>query len=161
MTAPSIGRDLRTGASLGSVGGLATGDVGYLLPSGQVVVCGRRDDYLVANGRNVYAPAIEAAVTAVDAVRDGRATAVAIPTGGWIIALESTLADADRSGAARLRRDARRASIAVAGVAPDAVLVLPRGRLPLTSSGKLQRHEVVRRWAAGDLVESGDGEVEP
>lgn len=150
--APTIGEDAATGQSLaGPDGRLDAGDLGCI-EDGQVYVCGRRDDYLVVHGRNLYAPSIESAVGAVVGVRSGRVTAVGSPDGAWVIVVEADQRDRAERGAIRtIRAGVRRASVAASGVAPDEVLVLARGALPLTSSGKLQRHEVRKRWLTGRL----------
>jgi fatty-acyl-CoA synthase len=44
-----------------------------------------------------------------------------------------------------------RAVLARTGVRPDEVVLLAPGALPRTSSGKLRRHEALRRWLAGRL----------
>lgn len=136
------------GAPFGSGGILETGDLGFL-DGDDLFVCGRLDDHVVVRGRTLYAPAIEMAVGDVDGVRSGRATAVGSPSGTWLLAVEAdprcTVADA------ALRDAVRRAASRVAGSRPDEIVVLAPGRLPMTASGKLQRHEVARRWIAGEL----------
>ncbi|HEV7722800.1 MAG TPA: hypothetical protein VGO60_16020, partial [Iamia sp.] len=62
---------------------------------------------------------------------------------------------AGRGDAGRLRADVRRAVVTATSVAPDDVVVLAPGELPMTSSGKLQRHLVRARWIAGDLDAGG------
>lgn len=157
VTAPAIGRDVLGDRSFaGADGRLRTGDLGYTTERGDVVVVGRADDYLVVNGRSLYAPAIERAVGRVAGVRPGRVTAVGDPTGAWIVAVE-VAPGVGAADEARVRREVRRAAAREGGAAPDVVVVVERGALPLTSSGKLQRHEVLRRWVAGTLASAEPG----
>ncbi len=148
---PAAGWDPRRQRSFaGPDGVLPTGDLGYVDDDGWVYVCGRADDHIVAHGRNVYAPAIEAAVAALPGVRDGRVTAVDSPSGDWLVAFETTATDAPSSN--DLIREVQRVSVAVAASRPTDILALPPGHLPMTPSGKVQRHEVRRRWMTGTLV---------
>jgi fatty-acyl-CoA synthase len=141
---PSIGVDGVTGASFaGPDGWCATGDRGFVDGDGWVTICGRMDDRLVVHGRYVDAPAVEAAVCGTAGVRDGRAAAVGLPTGEWVILVEtnrSRLAPSPEGD--RVRNEVRRRAVAVAGVQPDDVWCVPTGTLPFTSSGKLQRHRL-------------------
>ena len=147
---PSIGVDGRTGASFaGPDGWMATGDDGFL-DRDWVYVCGRRDEYLVAHGRNVYAPAVEAAAAEVSGVRDGRVAAVGLPDGSWALVAEatgSTLRSAP--GAEQLRTRLRRAVVRVAAADPDAVHLVRRGTLPVTTSGKIRRRQLRADLVAG------------
>jgi acyl-CoA synthetase (AMP-forming)/AMP-acid ligase II len=153
---PSVGFDGRTGRSFGDGDGwYQTGDTGFL-DSGWVYVCGRTDDHLVAHGRNIYAPAIDAAVGDVDGIRRGRVTTAALPTGEWAVVVERV----DQSPASvatlkRLRNDVRRAAVAIGGASPDVVAVVDRGSLPLTASGKVQRNEVRARLIRGEITDGG------
>lgn len=153
IMAPAAGNDAATGRPLANAEGLlATGDIGYLSEDGWVYVCGRGDDHLVAHGRNIYAPVVESAVSNVPGVRDGRVTAIGTPTGEWIIAAELDGAGlSSTTEIARLRQEVRRAAVSVSTASPDEVILLRPGTLPMTSSGKLQRHEVRRRWLNGAL----------
>jgi fatty-acyl-CoA synthase len=147
---PSIGVDGRTGTSFaGPDGWMATGDEGFV-DQDWVYVCGRRDEYLVAYGRNVYAPAVEAAAAEVAGVRDGRVAAVGLPDGRWALVAEttgSTLRSAP--GADQLRSRLRRAVVRVAAADPDAVHLVRRGTLPVTTSGKIRRGQLRADLVAG------------
>ena len=60
----------------------------------------------------------------------------------------------------RLRHEVRRRAVAVAGVQPDDVRCVPKGTLPFTPSGKLQRHRVVRilaGQASADVLAGATG----
>ena len=88
IAGPSIGIDGRTGRSFaGTDGRLVTNDLGFV-DDGWVYVCGRTDDYFVANGRNIFAPEVEDAVSRVPGVRPGRVTVVGTPEGDWVLVAE-------------------------------------------------------------------------
>lgn len=125
---------------------LDTGDLGYLV-DGELVVCGRAKDVLFAAGRNVYPQDIETAAMDVAGVRASAAFGVPGPDGdSLIVAVEA------RPGSATgLGRTVAAAVTDVAGMRPAEVLVLPPGRLPKTSSGKLRRAEAKRRFLCGEL----------
>jgi acyl-CoA synthetase (AMP-forming)/AMP-acid ligase II len=147
---PSIGVDGTTNTSYAGPDGWYTTDDAGFFSDGWLYVCGRVDDHIVAHGRNLYAPAIEAAVAEVDGVRAGRVAAVSLPSGVWTIVTElSGKEQLTTSEAGRLQWDIRRAAVGVATAQPDQIVFAPRGTLPLTSSGKLQRNEVRRRLMLG------------
>jgi fatty-acyl-CoA synthase len=149
---PSIGVDGATGASFASSDGwLVTGDVGAIA-DGWLYVCGRSDDHVVGRGRNIYAPAVEEAVGAIGAVRSGRTAVFGLPSGDWLVAAEpESRSRLSRNEVSALIREIRSAAIAVAECSPSQVVVVARGQLPFTPSGKLQRREVARRYVTGEL----------
>jgi fatty-acyl-CoA synthase len=123
---------------------LRTGDLGYRV-GGELVVCGREKDVLFAAGRNVFPQDVEAVAGAVQGVRPGGAVAFGLPDERLVVAVEARATDAPR-----VRREVSAAVLDVVGLAPMEVPVLPYGRLPKTSSGKLRRAEARRRYLAGD-----------
>ncbi|HEY0638437.1 MAG TPA: AMP-binding protein, partial [Pseudonocardiaceae bacterium] len=125
---------------------LDTGDLGYLA-EGDLVVCGRAKDVVFAAGRNVFPQDVEAAATEVPGVRPGGAVAFGLPGERLVVAVEC---GGDR--AAEVRAAVVDAVVAEVGLTPAAVLVLPPGHLPRTSSGKLRRAEVRHRHLLGTLV---------
>jgi acyl-CoA synthetase (AMP-forming)/AMP-acid ligase II len=149
---PSIGMNGRTAAALAEPDGwYDTGDTGFT-DADWLYVCGRADDYIVANGRNIYAPAVENAVGEVAGIRSGRVTAVGLPTGEWAIVAEPATKTPLSAGEEReLRADIQRAAVGVTSARSDHVHVVRRGTLPLTASGKLQRNEMRTRILRGEL----------
>lgn len=146
---PAIGRDAESGLSLADDGIFTSSDIGFT-DGGWLYPCGRDDDHINANGRAHHAPTIEHAVAKVNGVRAGRVTVFGAPEGEWVIAVEAgDLADAGSIG--RLKLDIRKVAVEICSARPSEVVVLPPGRLPMTSSGKVQRKEVARRWLAGEL----------
>lgn len=148
---PSSGIDGSTGRPFADDDGwVRTGDLGIVI-DGELVVSGRGDDHIVAAGRNVYAPAVEDAIGQVAGVRAGRVAVLGLASGEWVIAAEPTgLVAAAIDDVTELRRRIGLAAVAVASSRPAEIVLVPRGRLPLTSSGKLQRREALRRFVDGE-----------
>lgn len=117
--------------------GLLTGDLGFV-HRGELYVTGRNDDLLIIAGRNVYARDIETALFESGAARPGNAAVVHI--GGDPERLAAVVEPVEEQ--ADLRAIAERiGSIARAavGVRLTECVFLPRGSLPKTPSGKVQR----------------------
>jgi fatty-acyl-CoA synthase len=130
---------------------LATGDLGYQLPTGELVVCGRTKDLLVVSGRNIQPQDVESAVGSVAGVRAGCVAAFQLGEMDGhevVIAFEATDQADGRSDVSQLRSDVRDACLATAGVSPRHLAVLSRGQVPKTTSGKIRRAEARRRWIA-------------
>jgi fatty-acyl-CoA synthase len=130
---------------------LRTGDLGYLDDDGGLVVCGRTKDVLFAAGRNIYPQDVEAAALSVPGVRLTGAAAFGIPSehgDRLVVAVETRAVQGEE-----LRKAVALAVAAQVGLAPAEVVALRFGRLPKTSSGKLRRAEIRRRYLAGELTE--------
>jgi acyl-CoA synthetase (AMP-forming)/AMP-acid ligase II len=153
----SIGLDGITGESFaGDDGWMATGDEGFV-DDGWLYVVGRHDDHVVAHGRNLYAPAIEAAAGAVPGVRGGRVAAVSLPNGEWLVVAEAPVSVLRRkSSTNRLRQDIRRAVVQMSSAQPDDVVLVRRGGVPMTASGKLRRADLRARLMSGELSRDDD-----
>ncbi|HZM81228.1 MAG TPA: AMP-binding protein, partial [Candidatus Limnocylindrales bacterium] len=126
-----------------------TGDLGYLTDDGEVVVCGRAKEVLFAAGRNVFPQDVEAAAATVPGVRRSGVAAFGIPGDlgdRLVLAVEARV-----SQTTEIRRKVASVVVAEVGLAPSAVLVIPYGQLPKTSSGKLRRAETRRQYLLGQL----------
>lgn len=126
-----------------------TGDLGYVTEAGdggELVVCGRESDMLFAAGRNIFPQDIEAAAGQVSGVRPGGVAAFGVHGDQLVVAVESRGADPDA-----VRRAVTAAVGDEVGLAPNRVLILPYGRLPKSSSGKLRRAETRSRYLSGRL----------
>ena len=127
-----------------------TGDLGYLTPGeGELVVCGRVKDVLFAAGRNVYPQDIEAAAAGVPGVRPGGVAAFGVPgdrADRLVVAVESRGVNP-----VTVQQGVRLAVREEVGLTPAEVVTLPIGRLPRTSSGKIRRSEIRRRFLSGVL----------
>lgn len=139
-------------------GWLHTGDLGFTL-EGNLYISGRLKDVLIINGRNYHPQSVEWEIEQIDGVRKGNVVAFAT--------------DQDRGESfvivAELRRDAtdeaaiteaiRRRVQDVLGIVPDVVELLAAGRLPKTSSGKLQRAKTKQFYQKGLLHGAGSREM--
>lgn len=116
------------------LGRLSTGDIGVVL-NGDVFPLGRGGDLVVANGRWVHAPSIEAVASAVPGVAEGRVACVN-SAGGLVLMFErSRSRDVGRDELPRIESAVARAF----GIRLDEVIPVPRGTIPFTTSGKLRR----------------------
>ncbi|MCP9213352.1 AMP-binding protein [Streptomyces sp. NEAU-Y11] len=133
-------------------GRLRTGDLGFL-HDGELYVMGRSDDMLSVGGRKIYAAEIESAVDSFPQVRKGCAAVVDIGGSGELPRLVLMLEPQGRPRDFRPIAD-RAAAVALekSGVALSECVFLPRGSLPKTPSGKIQRFRC-RAMLDGDRVE--------
>jgi acyl-CoA synthetase (AMP-forming)/AMP-acid ligase II len=129
-------------------GWFPTRDVGFM-SDGELFLIGRTDDTVIVGGRNYYAPDIEAALSH-DAIRPGCLAAVPLDGEGYGLVAE---ARTEAHGPALERVCAELALKAVkdTGVRPSIVAIVPRGRLPKTPSGKLQRVRIADQIRNGDI----------
>jgi acyl-CoA synthetase (AMP-forming)/AMP-acid ligase II len=132
-------------------GELASGDHGFVR-DGYLYVVGREDDMLSVAGRNVFAGEIEAAVDVFDGVRSGCSTLIDVSEdsrSSLVMLLELKHEDIDYR---QLASAASRAARAKAGVSIDECVFLPKGALPKTPSGKIQRFRC-RHLLTGEKLE--------
>lgn len=143
LSSPSLARGYlndpaRTASSFPEHGILRTGDVGFIA-DGEVYVIGRNDDMLSVGGRNVYTSIIEGRIGADDRIRPGSCALVDVHgTDGrsLIVVAEPASPDIDF---AQTAQEIRRLAAGEAGVGVDECVFVPRGRLPKSPSGKVQR----------------------
>lgn len=119
-----------------------TGDLGYLMENGHVVVCGRVKDVIIMAGRNIYPTDIERAAGRVEGVRPGCAVAVRLDAGHsretFAVAVESNAFE-DPAEVRRIEHQVAHEVLAEVDVRPRNVVVLGPGTIPKTPSGKLRR----------------------
>ncbi|MEH0416186.1 amino acid adenylation domain-containing protein [Streptomyces sp. B21-083] len=148
---------------------LRTGDLGFL-DAGELFVTGRLNDLIIIRGRNYYPQDLEQTVDACDpAIRTGCAAAFAVSGGDseqLVVVCELTpeaAAALDRAefDAAALALTIRRAVREQHGLSAGAVCLLPTGRVPKTSSGKIRRRESRTRYLDGTLGELYRGAFTP
>ncbi|MEV8034418.1 AMP-binding protein [Streptomyces sp. NPDC002742] len=119
-------------------GWLRTGDLGFVQDD-ELYILGRADDMLSVGGRKVYASEIESAVDSLKNVRKGCAAVVDAGDSGrsrLVLMVESQGNPRDYRPIAE---EAASLAMEKAGVALAECLFLPRGVLPKTPSGKIQR----------------------
>lgn len=119
-----------------------SGDLGYQLENGDVVVCGRVKDVIIMAGRNIYPTDIERAAGKVAGVRPGCAVAVRLDAGHsretFAVAVESN-AWQDPAECRRIEHQVAHEVVTEVDVRPRNVVVLGPGTIPKTPSGKLRR----------------------
>jgi acyl-CoA synthetase (AMP-forming)/AMP-acid ligase II len=137
---------------------LRTGDLGYIA-GGRVYVVDRLKDLIVIAGQKYHPSDIEAAIDPLCDVKNARAVAFAVGgehgTEALCIALE--VSATARELAAELRERITRVVRAEIGISPREILLLPRGALPRTTSGKIQRGLCRRRYEEGAFREAATG----
>ena len=139
-------------------GWFRTGDLGFK-SNGELFVTGRLKDVIIVMGAT-YAPEdIEWASGKVNGVRVGRCVAFGPPggpDGEVVVALEAR----DENDIAALPSEVRRLVSTSVGVTPKEVIILPKGTIPKTTSGKLRRSAVREAYGRGELIGLG-GATEP
>jgi fatty-acyl-CoA synthase len=119
-----------------------TGDLGYQMENGHIVVCGRVKDVIIMAGRNIYPTDIERAACRVEGVRPGCAVAVRLDAGHsretFAVAVESNAYE-DPAAVRRIEHQVAHEVVGEVDVRPRNVVVLGPGTIPKTPSGKLRR----------------------
>ncbi|MCB9762057.1 MAG: AMP-binding protein [Alphaproteobacteria bacterium] len=143
-----------TDAGPDSPGYLRTGDLGFL-HAGELYLCGRKADVMVLAGRTVHPEDVEPGLQdAHPALRLGCVGVFSAPVDGdealvVFAEVEQARADAPDLGAVL---DAVHAEVRVRSRLPcGAVVLLPPGGLPRTTSGKVRRAACRRLWRDGQL----------
>ena len=133
--------------------GLVTGDLGYIA-DGELYVTGRKKDIVILNGRNYDPHAIEWAVQDIDGVRKGNVVAFSVPGTQTeeLIVVAETKDDVDH---ADLRDRIKNTLNEDLFLAPADIVLVGRGQLPKTSSGKLQRAKTRAQYLDGSLGQEG------
>jgi fatty-acyl-CoA synthase len=131
-------------------GAVRSGDLGFLR-GGELYVTGRADDVVSIAGRKVHAQEVEHAVERVEGLRPGCSTLI---TGTDGAAQRISLFLEPRATASdyqRIAEAAASAAMAKAAIAVDECVILDRGSLPKTPSGKIQRHRCRSLYETGQL----------
>jgi acyl-CoA synthetase (AMP-forming)/AMP-acid ligase II len=123
---------------------LDTGDLG-VLADGELFVTGRSDDLICVAGRNIFAWELESALSALSSIREGDCAIVTDGRGGYAVLFELR---GPASDVGDVVRDVRKSLASKTGTAPSAVGCLPRGTIPKTPSGKVQRNQIAANWRA-------------
>ncbi|MFG2294458.1 fatty acyl-AMP ligase [Streptomyces sp. NPDC048603] len=138
---------------------LRTGDLGFLY-GGELYVTGRLKDVIIRKGRNHYPQDFElSAERAVPGLHPNSAAAFSCDDGErerLVLVVEADGRLLNTTGAETIRRRVYDAVREGHRITPDEVLVVRRGALPKTSSGKVQRRECRRRYENGELNAAGE-----
>jgi len=119
-----------------------TGDLGYLT-GGEVYITGRKKDLIIVGGKNIYPQDLERLAGGVSGVHPGRVVAFGVfneesGTEEVVIVAESE-AELSAEERERVALDVRRGVARGSDIIASDVLIVPRGWLYKTSSGKIAR----------------------
>ena len=119
-----------------------TGDLGYIMENGHIVVCGRVKEVMIVAGRNIYPTDVERAASRVEGVRPGCAVAVRLDAGpapeSFAVVVESHAWE-EPDEVRRIKQQVALEVVAEVDVRPARVVVVAAGTVPKTPSGKLRR----------------------
>jgi len=150
---PGYFRNARASRRLIRHGWLHTGDVGFVL-DGDLFISGRQKDLVIINGRNYPPQAIEWVVEEIAGIRKGSVVAFSVngnATEKLVVIAETTMMD--NPELSQTVRDQIRSALALT---VDTVVLVGRGSIPKTSSGKLQRRRAKALFEAGLLGSQSD-----
>jgi fatty-acyl-CoA synthase len=155
---PGYYRDPEATGALFRDGWLRTGDLAYLL-DGELVLCGRIKDVIIAGGRNIFPEDVERAAGGIPGVRPGNVIVFGVDgtRGETMVVVAETRPGEQAAGPERVRRELADVAKRVSGLPPREVVLLPPGSLPKTSSGKLQRSLCRTRYLDGNLDKDAIG----
>ena len=134
-------------------GWLRTGDRGYMA-GGELYVTGRTKELIIKGGKNLYPQDIEAAAAKVEGIRVGCCAAFGLSNeqrGTEDVVLICETRVSEEAARADLMSEVRAAVLRAVGATPDVVLLVEPGTVPKTSSGKIQRDLMRRRYKTGNL----------
>jgi fatty-acyl-CoA synthase len=132
-------------------GWLHTGDLGFTY-NGDLYISGRQKDLVIINGRNYPPQAIEWVVEEISGIRKGSVVAFSIDgdsTEKLVVIAETNMPDTEELIQA-ITEQVRSAF----GLVVDKVVLVERGSIPKTSSGKLQRRKTKDLFEGGLLEPS-------
>lgn len=134
-----------------------TGDVGYLA-DGELFITGRRRDVIIKRGRNFSPDRLEELASSVSGVLARRVAAFGVwdedaMTEQVIVMAETSLRKTEGQATFDLLRLSIKGKLQQAGYDVDEVVLLPKGALPRTTSGKIRRHSCRELYATN--LESG------
>jgi fatty-acyl-CoA synthase len=133
-------------------GWLHTGDLGFIW-RGDLYISGRQKDLVIINGRNYPPQAIEWVVEEIAGIRKGSVVAFSIDgnaTEKLIVIAETTMTDN-----INLEQAVSEQVRSAFGLTVDKVVLVARGSIPKTSSGKLQRRRTKALFEGGLLGHPG------
>lgn len=132
---------------------LRTGDLGFVL-DGELYVTGRLKDLIIIRGRNYYPQDIERTIDrAHPQVRPGCGVAFAVHQDGQerLVIVQEIEENGEPLDTAAALAAIRRTVAMQHDVKAHAVVLIPRGEIPKTSSGKLQRIRTRELYESGSL----------
>ncbi len=132
---------------------LRSGDLGFLHDD-QLYVTGRSKDLIIINGRNLYPHDFESVVEeAHEAIRVGGGVAFSIDgeSAEQLVIAQELVREYRKYDLEEVLAAIRTAVGHALDVAPHSIVLLKMGRLPKTSSGKVQRRACRQQFLSGEL----------
>ena len=130
-----------------------TGDLGFL-HAGELYLTGRSKDVLIVHGHNLMPDDLERladAVTGGGGLARSAAFSVAHGAEGEVAVMVVEVTDPDPETLPAIERDIRVRIGREIGLPIADLVFVRRGRIPRTTSGKMQRRELRRQYLEGDL----------
>lgn len=142
-----------TARALSADGWLDTGDLGFL-HDGDLVIAGRSKDIIFVNGQNYYPHDLERIAEQVPEIETNKVVVVGArnPESGSEEIVVFALHRGSVQDFVPLALALRRVLNQQTGL--EVAQVLPVARIPKTTSGKLQRHLLVRAFEQGEFAEA-------
>lgn len=141
---------------------LRTGDLGFL-QDGQLFVTGRCKDLIIVRGRNLYPQDIEKTVESAHPSLQpgaGAAFSIEVENDERLIIVQEIRRQHRRTNHEEVFDAIRQAVTEEYDVPPHTILLLKAGKLPKTSSGKIQRSACCQQYEAGTLEAAGRWSLE-
>jgi long chain fatty acid CoA FadD26 len=133
---------------------LRTGDLG-VMSDGELFIVGRIKDLLIVDGRNHYPDDIE---STIQEITGGRAAAISVPDDQSerlvAIAEVKKRGSSDEEAMHKLRSVKREVTSAISkrhGVRVADLVLVPRGSIPITTSGKVRRLACAERYRQAEF----------
>ncbi len=139
-------------------GWLHTGDLGYL-SNGELFVCGRVKDIIIINGRKYHPQDLEWGIDDLAGIRRGRVVAFGTVDRGKADRAVIVVEPSGTVPADVLTDAIRRRIVDLYGLLVDDVLLVPRGTVARTTSGKVRRAATKQRYERGDLEVAARGQT--
>lgn len=137
----------------GESGFLRTGDLGILY-EGELYVTGRSKELIIVRGRNLYPQDLEAATREAHPALEGgvgAAFSVPVPEEEVVVVRECRADRVAPDELARVAASVRDRLTRDVGVPAHNVVLVPPGTVSRTTSGKIQRRLLRRRFLGGEL----------
>lgn len=120
-------------------GWLDTGDIGYMR-NGYLFVLGRDKELIIIRGHNYYPTDFERAAEQIDGIDPGRVVAFGVYNSAVFSEQLHLVCEVKKSQMSDELAERIKAHVATTtGIPPAHVALMPRGTIPRTTSGKLQR----------------------
>jgi fatty-acyl-CoA synthase len=148
---PGYFRNSEASSQLLRGGWLHTGDLGFIM-KGDLYISGRQKDLVIINGRNYPPQAIEWVVEEIAGIRKGSVVAFSVngnSTEKLIVIAETTTTENPE-----LEQAVTEQIRSAFGLPVHKVVLVGRGSIPKTSSGKLQRRKTKALFEGGLLGDS-------